>query len=311
MKLFNVKDQGLYAADSKKDLKEFLNLPMSRISNATMEDTIDQTVIDINFLRKLEDSINDGIARSQFINEPNRFFEIGEPIQVGNLTKFVVKEILLNGKLIMIEEISDNYNQTYELIEEKKSISLESNVRTYRIIAWHDLFKKKDLSEYPESLFANDNLNFSFYNMTIESLLTKQYYSGIEMNPDYQRELVWSHEDKLLLLDSIFNELDIGKFVFVQYPFDIDKPAYEILDGKQRLSTILDFYEDRIQYKGFYFSDLSPMDKRRFCGTQVVIGIVNERNISKEKIVKYFLKLNSTGKPVSKDFLEDLRKRYI
>ena len=24
MKLFNVKDQGLYAADSKKDLKEFL-----------------------------------------------------------------------------------------------------------------------------------------------------------------------------------------------------------------------------------------------------------------------------------------------
>ena len=34
--------------------------------------------------------------------------------------------------------------------------------------------------------------------------------------PDYQRGYVWEQEDKELLLDSIFKNIDIGKFVFIR-----------------------------------------------------------------------------------------------
>ena len=55
------------------------------------------------------------------------------------------------------------------------------------------------------------------------------------MNPDYQRGLVWDEENKTLLLNSIFNNIEIGKFSFIKLnyilpTFDWDKGIfYEIL----------------------------------------------------------------------------------
>jgi uncharacterized protein with ParB-like and HNH nuclease domain len=70
------------------------------------------------------------------------------------------------------------------------------------------------------------------------------------MNPDYQRDLVWSLEDKVNLIDSIYNDIEIGRFAFIKTDysknnFDFDKDFYwEILDGKQRISAIIDFFEE-------------------------------------------------------------------
>ena len=80
------------------------------------------------------------------------------------------------------------------------------------------------------------------------------------MNPDYQRDYVWELSDKQLLIDSIFNNIDIGKFAFIHLDYKTWNKtgyAYEILDGKQRLKTIIDFYENRFSYKGIYYNDLS------------------------------------------------------
>ena len=59
-----------------------------------------------------------------------------------------------------------------------------------------------------ESNFAkNQDVIINFNNSTIESLLHTYYNFGINMNPDYQRDYVWTMEDKLLLIDSIFNNI--------------------------------------------------------------------------------------------------------
>jgi uncharacterized protein with ParB-like and HNH nuclease domain len=67
---------------------------------------------------------------------------------------------------------------------------------------------------------------------------------------------VWELEDKVALIDSIFNNVDIGKFAFIHLNYG-EKYTYEILDGKQRMRAILDYYENRFQYKGKYFNELS------------------------------------------------------
>ena len=90
--------------------------------------------------------------------------------------------------------------------------------------------------------------------------------------------------------------------------------GYEILDGKQRLSTLIEFYENKLAYKGKYFNDLSGKDKGVFRNHMVSVAEVNETD--KKTVLKYFLMLNRTGKAMDKthlkvveDMLSELEKR--
>ena len=46
----------------------------------------------------------------------------------------------------------------------------------------------------------------------------------------------------------------------------------EIIDGKQRLSTLVEFYENRFQYEGKYFTDLGFEDRHQFTSFNIVFG---------------------------------------
>jgi len=55
-------------------------------------------------------------------------------------------------------------------------------------------------------------------------------------NPPYQRQLVWTDNERRFLLDSIARDYDIGKF----YLREVKGQAYEyeVIDGQQRLQTL-------------------------------------------------------------------------
>lgn len=73
----------------------------------------------------------------------------------------------------------------------------------------------------------------------------------VQIDPSYQREGdIWNLEKKQLLIDSIINDLDIPKIYFHEF----NKPkktesgkvaSYAIIDGKQRLTAIWDFMENK------------------------------------------------------------------
>jgi hypothetical protein len=134
----------------------------------------------------------------------------------------------------------------------------------------------------------------------------------MNFNPDYQRELVWSDEDKTSLLDSIFNNIDIGKFSIISIDFqkkgfDFDKDyMYEILDGKQRLTTLKEFYEDRFVYRGRKYSELNIKDRFHFDQYPISKGEVRELK-DRNDIYRYFLKLNTGGKPMPQSQIEKVR----
>ena len=69
---------------------------------------------------------------------------------------------------------------------------------------------------------------------------------------------VWDIEDKVKLIDSIFNNIDVGKFAFIKVPYKDNSPSYECLDGKQRVTALIEFYEGRFEYKGlkYYHSNI-------------------------------------------------------
>ena len=74
----------------------------------------------------------------------------------------------------------------------------------------------------------------------------------IDFTPDYQREGdIWSPSKKQLFIDSLINNLDIPKLYFHEVSKSAAYPyRYAVVDGKQRLETLLEFLND-----GFAISD--------------------------------------------------------
>lgn len=231
---------------------------------------------------------------------PSYYFNFGDKVIYGNFKNVIIMEELKNGKVYKIEYDSTSYN--YKPI-------LEPRTSAYKM--WYEL---QPINEGVTSSFQCDNdLRLNYHQTDIDQLLNYYYRFGIEMSPDYQRGLVGELKDKQLLIDSIFHNIDIGKFVLIKNEYDYSKEhggkSYEILDGKQRISTIIEFTENRFQYRGKYFKDLCPIDIcfiRNYC-----ISIAEVQNITIEQKYRYFLNLNKCGKSVTQDQLkkvEDLLK---
>jgi hypothetical protein len=74
----------------------------------------------------------------------------------------------------------------------------------------------------------------------------------IDMSPPYQRRgRLWSPSDKAYLIDSIINGFDVPKlyladFQLGQSPLNTAKMTYAIIDGKQRLEAIFDFFDGKL-----------------------------------------------------------------
>ena len=76
-----------------------------------------------------------------------------------------------------------------------------------------------------------------------ENVLLKKY----NFDPEYQRKSVWSEEKQSFLIDSILKNFPIPPIFLHQHIDDATgKTKYDVIDGKQRLTSIIRFIENKI-----------------------------------------------------------------
>ena len=197
---------------------------------------------------------NEVVRRIPYCPEPTYQFEIGQPMQIGFLENGVVKDKFFDGKLYLLEY--DSHVKDFAGRDTKEVI------RETNYYYWYQL---RPESTNTESFIRNSDVRIHYMHTMIDSIFSKKYFFGLNMDPDYQRGYEWTLEDKQKLIDSIFNNVDIGKFAFIhKQTYGKDEPLYEVLDGKQRINAICEFYENRFPYKGKYFNDLCPRDRHHF-----------------------------------------------
>jgi hypothetical protein len=224
-------------------------------------------------------------AKDKVRTEPSRSFLVGEEVVIGNSMDAKVIEDIDGGKVYRLERPSG------ELC----------------YYPWHNVIKKGNFSE--KQFSQEDTMRLTFYQMTMGDVINSFFYSfGTDLNPDYQRDLVWDLEDKIALLDSIFNNRDIGQFVFIHLGYE--DPGYELLDGKQRLSAIIEFIEDRYEYHGMKYSQLHPKDRHRIKGYNISVATTREKLTKKQKL-EYFLSLNTRGKDQTAQHLAKVRGMLV
>jgi len=242
------------------------------------------------------------------IPTPAYIFEVGDEVDYGAWSFTEVLEVYEDGKYYKLYSCSLNTNTNRGNVWSEK-VHYE---------AWFTLgfYHTSEEIEAMERFEEDEDIFINYSQRDLISLIGKMSDEhGIDLNPEYQRGLVWTHSQKISLIDSIFKNVDIGKFSVIRRPWgnDNNKPItpklYEMLDGKQRLTAIWEYYCGGFKYKGKYFYELHPRDRNHF--KHYGISYAETNPMTDEQKYRYFLKLNTTGVPISEEHMDRVRKLWL
>jgi uncharacterized protein with ParB-like and HNH nuclease domain len=111
----------------------------------------------------------------------------------------------------------------------------------------------------------------------LETLVKKIKKGMIKLDPDYQRRHRWDVETSSRLIESLILNIPIP-IIYLSYDVDVDddtednEARYSVIDGQQRLTAILNFFENSFALSGLdilepldgcFYRDLPPFLLRR------------------------------------------------
>lgn len=94
------------------------------------------------------------------------------------------------------------------------------------------------------------------------------------LDPEFQREYVWTQKQKSELIESILMGIPIP----IVYLFQTKDTLIQVVDGRQRIAAIIEFMNDKFRLtelqiikniKGKKFKDLEPIQKRKIEDYQI------------------------------------------
>ena len=80
---------------------------------------------------------------------------------------------------------------------------------------------------------------------TVKELRHMHRDDDLDLSPDFQRRDVWGDKKKMLLIDSIARGIPINALTFYENATE-DGIKYEVIDGKQRLTSIFEYFDEKI-----------------------------------------------------------------
>lgn len=244
-------------------------------------------------------------------------FEVGDKVfLLGRKTKDCV--ITKKNKLFMFtvkgKEYKDGEWQDFEVdkvqLYELCKTDEEANAETSDIIR-----TKKD--EWEKII---DRRTHDF---RVSDLYKKMYEKQLDLSPFYQRDFVWTLEQKQAYIENLFKGKAVITPTFIQCSkpvedridsFDFD--VLEVVDGKQRLSTIFEFLENQFCLEdGVYFKNLNAKDKIELLFMNVKATEITPRkwnnDLTDEQKIELFLEINELGTKMSEEHLKNIKEKYL
>lgn len=126
---------------------------------------------------------------------------------------------------------------------------------------------------------------------TIEELFEKYSNFDLVLQPFFQRNLVWTEKAKSHFIESILLNMPISEIYLNK-----ENEKYSVVDGQQRLSTILHFMENKfklsklenlVAVNGKSFDDIEQSDFLKY-----KISYVEIENARKEEVIDMYSRIN-------------------
>ncbi len=135
---------------------------------------------------------------------------------------------------------------------------------------------------------------------SINDFVEWESQKALELNPRFQRRSVWSPNAKSYLMDTILRGKPMPK-IFIRQKINVTTKTSirEVVDGQQRLRTILSFIKDGFtvskrhhpEYGGVLFSNLPPEVQAQLLSYEVAVDLLI--NLPDAEILDIFGRLNS------------------
>jgi hypothetical protein len=157
-------------------------------------------------------------------------------------------------------------------------------------------------------------------NTTVDLLLSRVRTQRIDLQPDFQRQGgIWRNQAKSRLIESLLLRIPLPTF----YAAETDDEVWAMVDGIQRLTTIVQFIEpDAIdneplrlrnleylgqEYDQATFADLPARLQTRLRETELIVHLIR-RGTPEEVKFNIFARINTGGLPLSR---QELRHALI
>lgn len=145
--------------------------------------------------------------------------------------------------------------------------------------------------------------NFDSRTYSINDFLEWDKNNQLQLSPKFQRRSVWNDNARSYLIDTIIRGLPIPK-IFIRQQLDAKTRTSirEVVDGQQRLRTILLFLNDGFklnkkhnpEYGGLYFSQLGQLDNEiqaNILNYEIAVDLLV--NMPDSEVLDVFSRLNS------------------
>ena len=134
---------------------------------------------------------------------------------------------------------------------------------------------------------------------TISDIIEWHSKGQLVLDPEFQRGSVWTPTAKVFLIDTILNDLPLPQiFLRTKVNPTSQITIREVVDGQQRLRTILEFASGKLRlsykaqsFKGKYYKDLELSDQESFLAYR--IPVVQLLNATDADVLEVFARLNS------------------
>ena len=258
--------------------------------------------------------INDAIygymfTHMGFVQEAGGF-KIGDTFYIGasdanvrTIAEFIVRP---DGTFVIDNEFVSNKTVGYVLMIEMISHEPKEVGASY-------------FAEVAKTKRIIDEVQMSTITSDIAMFLEYYGRDNYDFNPVYQRDLVWTTEQKEAFIKAILvgNAEVRPTFITPPHSHRASSKPFEALDGKQRLNAISSFVRDEFSVDGYYFSDLNCADLSRFYRVPFIYTTVKYYSdkgwdsMSTKQKVELFLQINEYGQKVSDEHLEKIKKEYM
>ena len=129
---------------------------------------------------------------------------------------------------------------------------------------------------------------------------------GCDMDPPYQRGYVWTDEQKTAYLEYIVKDGTSGKDIFWNCPgwMNSFRGPLELVDGKQRIYSVLDFLNGKIKVFGHFYNEYEDTFDWLVCRFHFHVHDLN----NKIDVVQWYLDMNTGGSIHTEEDLEPARR---
>ena len=159
----------------------------------------------------------------------------------------------------------------------------------------------EDIKQFPQ-IYYHCDVPLNYVANSIKKYV-KDY--GLDMNPDFQRDYVWTQQQKIKYIEYLLKNPTSGKEIYFNNPrWGKDwKGEFVIIDGKQRLNAVLEFLDNKVPAFGCLYKEFKGNFPSCIC-LSFNIGVLKTR----KEVLQWYLDFNTGGTYHTKKEIEKVIK---